>query len=263
MRHDKYALYQAAVQDPAGDIEIYSNIYKAVKSGTPRVLREDFCGTFAFSCAWVRANPKNVALGLDLDPEPLAYGEKRNLSRLSPEEKKRIKIMRKNVMTTTSPKADLVVANNFSFLIFKQRADLVRYGKSVRKSLSKNGVMVLEMVGGAEMMQKSREQRKVAAASGQKFTYHWEQRSYNPISNNVVYAIHFTFPNGDKLKDAFVYDWRLWTIPEVRECLGEAGFKRTHVVWEKQILGEPSGQYVRGETMPTDTFWIAYVVAEP
>lgn len=262
MKKDKYALYQAAVQDPDQDIQIYANIYKAVKRDAAKILREDFCGTFAFSCAWVRADKNNVSLALDLDPEPLAYGRKHHLPRLSADERERLNVMQENVMTTTSPKADLVVANNFSFFIFKERSDLVRYCKSVHKSLSAKGIMAVELAGGPEMMKKDRERRTVVLENGQKYVYHWEQKSFNPTTHNGLWAIHFSFPDGSKIKDAFTYDWRLWTIPEVRDCMREAGFARTHVVWEKQILGEPSGQYVKGDDMPNDTFWIAYVVGE-
>lgn len=262
MKRDKYTLYQAAVQDPVEDVNIYASMYESARGRKPKVLREDFCGTFAFSCAWVKANPANTALSLDLDPEPLAYGKKHNLSKLTPSEKKRIHVEKKNVMTVTSPKADLIVANNFSFYIFKQRADLVRYFSFGRRSLAKGGMMAIEMAGGAEMMQKSREQRVVVTEKGERYTYVWEQKSYHPVSSYGVYAIHFTFPDGSKMKDAFVYDWRLWSIAEVRECMAEAGFPQSTVYWERYALGEPTGQYLRGEDMPNDTFYLAYVVGE-
>ena len=44
--------------------------------------------------------------------------------------------------------------------------------------------------------------------------------------------IHFSFPDGSKIKKAFTYDWRLWTLPEIRELLLEAGFQRATVYWE-------------------------------
>jgi hypothetical protein len=34
------------------------------------------------------------------------------------------------------------------------------------------------------------------------------------------------------MRDAFRYDWRLWTIPELTELFEEAGFRNIHVLWE-------------------------------
>ena len=48
----------------------------------------------------------------------------------------------------------------------------------------------------------------------------------------MVNHIHFEFTNGSRLKRAFTYEWRLWTLPEIRELLGEAGFSRSTVYWE-------------------------------
>lgn len=260
---DKYALYQAAVQDPVEDVRIYSSMYESLRGHAPRVVREDFCGTFLFSRAWVKSNPKNIALGLDLDPEPLAYGKKYHLVGLSTAEKRRLKIMKKNVMSVTTPKADLIVANNFSFFIFKERKALIRYFSFARRSLAKGGLFVLELAGGAEMIQKGREQRVVVPDVGEKYTYVWDQRTFNPINNNGIYAIHFQFESEPRIfRDAFVYDWRLWSVAEVRECMLEAGFPKTKVFWEKYALGEPTGHYVHGEVMPNDSFYLAYVAGE-
>jgi len=39
----------------------------------PKRLREDFCGTGLFSCAWVKSAADREAVGVDLDPEVLAW----------------------------------------------------------------------------------------------------------------------------------------------------------------------------------------------
>jgi hypothetical protein len=48
--------------------------------------------------------------------------------------------------------------------------------------------------------------------------------------------LHFEFPDGSWLKSAFRYDFRLYTIMEIREAMMEAGFKRTHV-WFADTTG--------------------------
>ena len=74
------------------------------------------------SCEWVKANEQNTALGVDLDPEPLNYGRRHHLVKLSPTQRKRINLIQKNVLSVKAPKVDLIIACNFSYCIFKDRA---------------------------------------------------------------------------------------------------------------------------------------------
>jgi len=64
------------------------------------------------------------------------------------------------------------------------------------------------------------------------YTYVWHQPAYEPISGDTLCHIDFKFEDGSRLPRAFSYDWRLWTLPELREILGEAGFRRSTVYWE-------------------------------
>jgi hypothetical protein len=65
--------------------------------------------------------------------------------------------------------------------------------------------------------------------------------------------------DGTVIRDAFTYDWRLWTIPEVLELLEEAGFSKSVVFWEKEIDGEGTGEYVPTEKGTNDYSWCAYI----
>ena len=38
------------------------------------------------------------------------------------------------------------------------------------------------------------------------------------------------------MKNAFVYDWRLWTPPDLREAFEAAGFEDVHFLWEATDL---------------------------
>ena len=64
------------------------------------------------------------------------------------------------------------------------------------------------------------------------------------------------------MRNAFVYDWRLWTIPELRDLFGEAGFRDVHVLWECTNLktGRGNGIYRRISHGHADSAYIAYVV---
>ena len=75
---DKYKCYLASVQSPEHEIDFFNQAFKEEFGRKPKTLREDFCGTFAVCCEWVRGNRKRSAIAVDLDPEPLAWGKKHN-----------------------------------------------------------------------------------------------------------------------------------------------------------------------------------------
>lgn len=256
---DKYALYEFAVQSPDVHIEWFNSIYRDLHGRMPASLREDFCGTFKITCEWVKQHESHTGLGLDLDPEPLAYGKARYLPALTPDERSRIRILKRDVRSVTE-KCDVIAACNFSFYIFKRRDELLEYFKASLKSLNRQGALILEMAGGPGMITKLKEQRTLKSDATGKFTYVWEQRTFDPITHDSFYAIHFRFPDGSEMKDAFTYDWRLWIIPEVRDALLEAGFDDCRVFWETTWRGEGTGNYKQAERGTNDHSWICYVV---
>ena len=80
---NKYALYEAAVQTPEQHSEMFALIHADITGRRAHILREDFCGTFMICCEWVKRNPKNQAIGIDLDSVPLDYGRTHHLKRLT------------------------------------------------------------------------------------------------------------------------------------------------------------------------------------
>jgi len=62
----------------------------------------------------------------------------------------------------------------------------------------------------------------------------WEQREFDPCTARAVNAMHFRVERDGEivqsLEDAFVYSWRLWSVPELRDAMTEAGFTATEVV---------------------------------
>lgn len=258
---NKYELYEKSVQSPDTHIEMFNSMYQELQKREARTLREDFCGTFQLSCAWVRHHPENSAVCIDLDPEPLEYGKKKHFKKLKKDQQKRLKLIEGNVLSPTQPGSDLIIGCNFSFFIFHKRNELLQYFKTCYKSLNQNGVFILEMAGGPGMITPTRERKTLKLENQKKFTYVWDQKSFDPISRNARYSIHFKFPDGSMLKDSFTYDWRLWTIPEVRDALAEAGFKKTHVYWETEHQGKGTGEYVLSEKGDNAYAWIAYIAA--
>jgi cyclopropane fatty-acyl-phospholipid synthase-like methyltransferase len=154
---------------------------------------------------------------------------------------------------------DAVLAMNFSYWILDDRPTLRRYFRRVRDALVADGVFFLDCYGGYES---SREMKERTKNDG--FTYVWDQASYNPVTGAMRCHIHFHFPDGSKLNKAFTYDWRLWTLPEVRELLDEAGFSRVTAWWQGWDEDEEdgNGEFEPVEDADADAAWVSYIVAE-
>ena len=257
-RADKYELYEKSVQEPEADIDLLQRIFKKRFARPPRLLREDFCGTAYLAAEWVECHLDNRAWGIDLDPEPLAWGLGRHVAKLEPQQAARIKLIEGNVLDVGHEKVDVTVAFNFSYFLFHGRDALRRYFEAARATLAPEGVLMLDAYGGADAQRCNEERRKVDG-----FTYVWDQHSFDPISHRVRNYIHFELPGGTRLRRAFGYDWRLWTIPEIRELLLEAGFRSSEVYWEgtDTATGEGNSIFRRRESAPEDPAWIAYLAA--
>jgi SAM-dependent methyltransferase len=254
---DKYDLYKKAVQSPDSDVEFYTKVYKELRKKKPKYFREDFCGTFALSCEWVKLNKENIAYGLDIDPEPMEYGRAHYWSKLTEDQKKRVKILERNVLGPALPTVDIAVAMNFSYFCFKSRELLKKYFQNSYKSLKRDGLFIVDTFGGKQCQDAVEDVHKHKG-----FTYYWDQVSFDPVTGYALFYIHFKV-NGQKIQKVFKYDWRMWTIPEIRELLEEAGFKKTHVYWEGTTRkGEGNGIFTRTEKGEACDSWIAYIAAE-
>lgn len=255
---DKYDFYKKAVQSPETDVEFLRDVYKELRGQKAVSMREDFCGTFALSCEWVKLDSKHKAVGVDLDTEPLDYGHRENLPQLSAGQKERLSILNANVLHPNLPPVDLVAAMNFSYFIFKTRPLMLRYFRNVRRTLKKNGIFVLDLFGGSLCFDANEEKTK-----HRQFTYYWHQKNFDPATNFAEFAIHFKPHGQKKIEDVFTYDWRMWSIPELRDILTEAGFKKVHLYWEgTNRAGGGDGKFKRVEEGESCLSWIAYLAAE-
>jgi len=258
---DKYVCYQRSVQEPSHEIEFFDQAFKDAFGRKAQTLREDFCGTFAVCCEWVKSNTSRTALGIDLDPEPLAWGKANNLAPLTAAQKKRVRLLEQDVRQHNRPQADILAAQNFSFWLFKTRQEVIDYFKIARANLKTQGLMVMDMMGGSECYIEGHEDARTIVKGKKGFKYIWEQASYNPINHDASFYIHFKFKDGSRLDRAFEYHWRFWTLAEVREMLTEAGFSASHVYWEQvDEDGEETGEWARADTAPSDASWVCYVV---
>ena len=256
MKFDKFAAYHESVQSPDEDVRFLRRVYRDVNGSEPTVLREDFCGTFAICCEWVRLDKDKSAIGIDIDPMPLAYGKQHYLSTLNDSQKSRLQTRRKDVLSYSGQKADIGCALNFSYYILHSRATLLRYFESCRRSLRPGGIMVVDSFGGPQCGKASVEFKKLPG-----LTYYWEQEDFDPINNRARFHIHFKPRGGSKRKRAFSYDWRMWTIPELRDAMIDAGFRDVLVYWEGTAAdGTGNGKYHRRKKGESCEVWIAYIV---
>jgi len=260
LSRDRYRLYEESVQSPEEHIKFFDGVYEMMHGRTARALKEDFCGTALLSAQWVQTRPDNIAIGVDLHEPTLEWGEQNNLSPLQPDERERVTILQKDVRDVVEPKVDIVAALNFSYFEFKTRNDLRHYFECARKSLKPGGILILDMFGGWEAQMEVTDKTRYNG-----FTYVWEQTSFDPISHLSQFKIHFKFRGGGGIDAAFEYNWRLWTIPEVRELLEEAGFKNTDIFWEgiDPDTGEGDGEFTLVTEAENCPGWIAMLVASP
>lgn len=264
---DKHVLYEASVQSPEADLKFFRRVFKRHRGRTFRTMREDFCGTSLLSCTHVGRHEDNVAWGVDLDGPTLAWGRQHHVEPLG-DAAARVHHIQDDVMEAEVPPVDLVCALNFSYWIFKERATLLRYFRRARAGLVDDGIFFVDAFGGQDAMDDGKEERRITdgrtpgGRAVPNFTYVWDQARFNVCNHDILCHIHFKLKGGKKLKKAFTYDWRFWTLPEIRDLMIEAGFADTEVYmegWDEEEE-EADGIFRRRTVMENDASWVAYVV---
>ncbi len=254
---DRHDLYQRSVQNPPADVYFMNKIFRRYRGRKPLSMKEDFCGTAYLSATWVKSNKQRTAIGVDLDQPTLDWGKAHNIDPLKPHQRERVTLVNANVLDITEPKVDVTCALNFSYCVFKTRQELLRYFQIAHKGLNREGMFFCELFGGTEAIVMLEEERDCGD-----FVYIWDQDKYNPITNEILCHIHFKMKDRSRVKKAFTYDWRLWTIPEVRETLLEAGFSQVDVWWDP-VEDDPKGDdwYRKTEEEDNQEGWLVYFAA--
>lgn len=256
---DRHDLYQKAVQCVESEIDFVDEKFQEIRGRKAKLLREDFGGTGNTSCEWVRRRKGNRAITVDIDKATLEWGREHNVGKLPPEAQKRVEMRCEDVRKVKTAAPDIILAMNFSYFIFEQRDVLLSYFKSVRRALAEDGIFFLDCYGGYDSFKETRERRELDDG----VTYVWEQARYNPITGHMVCYIHFHFDDGSKMRKAFHYEWRMWTLPEIRELLDEAGFSKVTIYWEgTDENGEGDGNFEPATEADADPSWVCYIVAE-
>ncbi|MBX3365450.1 MAG: hypothetical protein KF866_11900 [Phycisphaeraceae bacterium] len=215
---DPLDLYELCVQSPDRDVALL----RAIHGTDPRTLGEDFSGTAALSREWVRALPRGRAVAVDHDANVLARAS----------DTPRLTTVHGDVLDCTQ-RADVIFVGNFSIGEWHDRLSLINYLRHARSRIRPGGVFVCDLYGGVDAYQRGTIKEERLGPAGERITYTWEQRHADPTTGRVVNALHFAVKSPRRPRqmyhDAFVYHWRLWSIPELRDAMLEAGFAATQV----------------------------------
>lgn len=254
---DRHVLYQLAVQAPDFDVELLEKTFRRRVGRSPKTLREDFCGTALLCSEWVSSKEDRTATGIDIDKAVLAWGLEHNIAPLGEEAASRVTLIEGDVREERREPHDIVCAFNYSYWYFKERAMMRAYFESVKAGLAPDGLFFIDLFGGWEAVQVLSEERKYKG-----FRYVWDQASFNPINRDFKAHIHFKFKDGSEISPAFTYDWRMWTLPELRDILEDAGYVNIECLWEEEDEdGEGTGEFRPRKRVGHDPAYNAYLVA--
>jgi len=222
----KHDLYEICVQSPGHLVPFL----RAVHGKEPRVLGEDFSGTAALSDLWVGSIFDSRAIAVDLDGDALGFHGSHE----------RVTKTQADVLAVSDP-ADVIFVGNFSIGYRHSRVDLVEYLRHARSRLKPGGVFVCDTYGGTTAYTLGDVHRdhwipddvRYPGHAGKRIRYTWEQRSADPITGLVTNILHFRVEKAGMIEqemfDAFVYEWRLWSLPELSDAMLEAGFSAVEV----------------------------------
>ncbi len=221
-RHD---CYEHCVQNAPRMAAFLQAVLDRAARKSPRnpTLREDFAGTAGVARAWLDLAPNHRAIGVDADAQPLSRAK--NIPHL--------RAIHADVRRCHA-KAHIISATNFPIGYWHTRADLLRYLRATRQRLHPRGVFVCDTYLGPTALTAglSITRRVPIIHQGRRLTIHqtWEQRAADQATHMVTDVLHFEVRQGrrviQRIPDAFVYRWSLWSIPELTDAMHEAGFKR-------------------------------------
>ena len=219
----RYDLYELAAQLPG----VQARFLHAVHGGSPETLAEDFSGPASAARAWLALSPDHRAIATDADAEPLDHAERRLSETQGGAALERFMANHTDVMSAQG-RADIIASLNFAMCELHTREMLLTYLRHALFRLQPRGVLVADVYGGASALLCGTVEQVIDTDDGE-LVYTWEQRAADPLTAQVQCAMHFALPDGTVCEDAFVYDWRLWSVPELRDAMREAGFPQTEV----------------------------------
>jgi SAM-dependent methyltransferase len=233
-------LYELCVQR-AG---VMAGFLGGFAGGDASHLREDFSGRGGVARAWCAAGQRHTAVCVDIDEQALEEGRRLAASEGVGE---RLRWVRADLRGghIAGVGADVVFAGNFSIGYFHSRASLLAYVRGVAESLVPGGAFVCDTYGGAGAYALGGAARTRITAGGDVVRYVWAHEEADPRTGMVTNSISFrVLRGGDVVADfprAFVYHWRLWSLPELREVFEECGFDEPRIYADVEGAGRDGG----------------------
>lgn len=226
-----FRLYEQCVTNPQPLARFLLTLWEqgSRRSGKPPTLREDFSGSGALARSFARAHGHAVAVDMD----PSAVGAARTMGKGAA----RLSVVESDV-NRCKVRADIIAATNFPLGYFHTRPALLAYLRHARACLFSRGIFCADLYGGSDCFTPSRATRTLTVPNGDRVRYTWQQVSASRLTYRVSNAIHFqvlpaaragTRQPPRTYTNAFTYDWRLWSPPELQEALQEVGFSSVEV----------------------------------
>lgn len=282
---DKLELYRLCVQHPEAEVALLWRMYAHYRRGAMATrLREDFAGTAAVASAWVGQHDDMRAVAVESHGPTLRWAQRRARVELGRRVGDLLFVQGdvQDVAPPRCPRVDVVAALNFSSFIYHSRAALCAYFCAARRALRPGGMLVVDAFGGPGAMAIGVQKRPVPLPVDQRrrlgatsLEYQWEQRSYDAITARVDCRIHLRLRGraagrpgragraGRMVRNAFKYDWRLWTLPQITDAMLDAGFARAQVWCDgyDRRRARSDGVYRPMQSMAARRDWVAAVVA--
>ncbi|CAM8897958.1 unnamed protein product [Rhodiola kirilowii] len=255
----KFSLYQQSVQSPKGDISYLLKFFLMYVGGrVPLHFQEDFCGTALLSTEWIRNDTRRTAIGLDLDLEALEWCLENNVSKIGSDGYSRISLFHGNVL---QPGESVLLKCRIRELMSDIKLQSLQDDAkpdSVDSSIQMNSNMATD-----EKFQKNSlllPARDIICAfnysccclhkRGELVTYFrhyiWEQEEFDIVQRKTRISLHFHLKKQQKkIRHAFSYSWRLWSLPEIKDCMEEAGFQSVHF-WMRQMPDTENSKITEG-----------------
>ena len=271
---DKHDCYELCVQSPRHVV----SLLRALHGNEPIVLREDFCGTAAVARRWceearARGEPAR-AWAADLDVECMTRAREHSRAAGIGD---MLTTLHADLLADEhgggmgvgmGEGADVVFVGNFSIGYARTRESLLAYLRRCKRHLDLGlggfggGVFVCDTYGGASAFALGGLERRHPSRGREVVHYVWQHEAADPTTSMVRNSIGFRVElEGEIVAEyprAFVYEWRLWSIAELREAMRDAGFVRTAVYQDLNLApGQPAVPV--SDEKPLGADWIVAV----
>jgi SAM-dependent methyltransferase len=245
----------------------------AIHANQPTSLREDFCGTGAVARRWIDEGARRDqvwrSVGVDLDQACLDHA----LLHTPPHHADRIRWLHADCIhapPAPTDACDVIFVGNFSIGYIHTRADLLAYFRSCHRRLAMGnagfggGVLVFDLYGGPNAFALGSLERTHPGRGREIIKYLWRHEEADPRTAMVTNSISLrVLIDGDVVQDlprAFVYRWRLWSLPELADALAETGFTDVQIYTDINIAPNQLARPIDGpDALQGD--WVACIAA--